>query len=208
MSRTATLYIDGAARGNPGPAAYAVVLTSPGQPDIEQAQAIGTATNNIAEYTALIEGLSLAAQRGVQKLNIFSDSELVVRQMNGEYQVRSQELRKLHEKARRLWDQFEQVTIQHIPREQNQRADTLANQALDGTRDTSRHGQSGLLKLARTPSPTLASEEAIRAEAIRCLADAARHWASHGTTELAPEMVWDQLWSLLEEAGLLKKKAH
>ncbi|MCS6866099.1 MAG: ribonuclease HI family protein [Gemmataceae bacterium] len=207
MSDTATLHIDGASRGNPGPAAYAIVLTQPGRPDLEHAETIGTATNNVAEYTALVEGLSRAAQMGVQKLNIFSDSELLVRQMTGEYQVRSAELRSLYEQARRLWDQFARVTIQHIPREQNRRADALANQALDGRLGNLPRDAPSLPRQTQTAPRTRPTEDSLRAEAIRCLTDAACHWAAHGTADLPPEAVWDQLWSLLDEAGILKKKA-
>src|SRR5687768_5044211 len=81
MAETATMHIDGASRGNPGKAAYAVVLARPGHPTVEEADTIGTATNNVAEYTALVEGLSLAAELGVKKIAVFSDSELMVKQM-------------------------------------------------------------------------------------------------------------------------------
>ena len=101
MSDTATMHIDGAARGNPGPASYAVVLARPGQPDVEEADTIGTATNNVAEYTALLRGLELAAELGVKKLVVFSDSELLVKQMNGEYRVKNADLLPLYEKDRK-----------------------------------------------------------------------------------------------------------
>ena len=94
MSDTATMHIDGASRGNPGPAAYAVVLARPGLPVVEEADTIGTATNNVAEYTALVEGLTLAAELGVKTLQVFSDSELMVKQMNGEYRVKNDDLRR------------------------------------------------------------------------------------------------------------------
>src|SRR5215217_5391351 len=132
MSDTATMHVDGASRGNPGKAAYAVVLTRPGMPVVEEADTIGTASNNVAEYTALIEGLSLAAELGVKKLQIFSDSELMVKQMNGEYKVKNEDLRALYEEACRLRKQFEQVILTHVRREQNKRADTIGNEALDG----------------------------------------------------------------------------
>ena len=102
MSDTATMHIDGAARGNPGPAAYAVVLARPGQPVVEEADTIGTATNNVAEYTALVEGLALAAELGVKRLAVFSDSELMVKQMNGEYRVKNPDLLPLYQEAKRL----------------------------------------------------------------------------------------------------------
>src|SRR5262249_746976 len=132
MSDTAKMYIDGAARGNPGPAAYAVVLTRPGEPVIEEAATIGTATNNVAEYTALVEGLELAAEFGVRKLAVFSDSELLVKQMNGEYRVKNPDLLELYQEAKRLAAGFEKITIAHVRREQNARADQIGNDALDG----------------------------------------------------------------------------
>src|SRR5215468_8281237 len=132
MSDIATMHIDGASRGNPGKAAYAIVLARPGEPIIEEADTIGTASNNVAEYTALVEGLSLAAELGVKKLNIFSDSELMVKQMNGEYKVKNEDLRQLYEEACQLRKQFEKVTITHVRREQNKRADLIGNEALDG----------------------------------------------------------------------------
>src|SRR5580698_2807449 len=102
MSDTATMHIDGASRGNPGPAAYAVVLARPGMPVLEEADTIGKATNNVAEYTALVEGLKLASELGVKKLSVFSDSELMVKQMNGIYRVKNPELQDLYLEAKRL----------------------------------------------------------------------------------------------------------
>src|SRR4051812_25908451 len=123
MSDTATMHIDGASRGNPGPAAYAIVLSRPGLPVVEEADTIGTASNNVAEYTALIEGLSLAAELGVKKLQVFSDSELMVKQMNGEYKVKNEDLRGLYQDACELRKRFEKVMLTHVRREQNKRAD-------------------------------------------------------------------------------------
>ena len=217
MSNTATMHIDGASRGNPGKAAYAIVLARPGMPVVEEADTIGTASNNVAEYTALVEGLTLAAELGVKSLQVFSDSELMVKQMNGEYKVKNEDLRPLYEEACQLRRQFEKVTITHVRREQNKRADLIGNEALDGrprrrgeapppeespvNRDPERTG-------ATKPSAPKANvdDATVRSDAIQCLADAARHWATNGTGGLPPEAVWEQLWSLLDEAGVLKKK--
>jgi ribonuclease HI len=214
MSDTATMHIDGASRGNPGKAAYAVVLVRPGEPVLEEADTIGTASNNVAEYTALGEGLTLAAELGVKKLNVFSDSELLVKQMNGEYKVKNEDLRGLFEEACRLRRQFEKLTIAHVRREQNKRADAIGNDALDGK--PRKRGQP-FVELPPPAAPTISrptprepkasvGDSAVRADAIQCLADAARHWAASGAAGLPPEAVWEQLWSLLEEAGVLKKK--
>ncbi|MBM3983118.1 MAG: ribonuclease HI family protein [Planctomycetes bacterium] len=132
MSDTATMHIDGASRGNPGPASYAVVLARPGLPVVEEADTIGTATNNVAEYTALIEGLTLAAELGVTALAVFSDSELLVKQMNGDYKVKNEDMRALYDKACALRKRFAKVTLAHVRREQNKRADQIGNDALDG----------------------------------------------------------------------------
>lgn len=215
MSDIATMHIDGASRGNPGKAAYAVVLARPGQPVVEEADTIGTASNNVAEYTALVEGLALAAELGVKKLNVFSDSELLVKQMNGEYKVKNEDLRELYEEASRLRKEFEKVTIAHVRREQNKRADAIGNDALDGK--PRKRGQPFIEPdLPTTPTTTSGvvprspkspvDDSTVRTDAIQCLADAARHWSANGVTGLPPEAVWEQLWSLLEEAGVLKKK--
>jgi ribonuclease HI len=210
MSDTATMHIDGASRGNPGRAAYAVVLARPGLPVVEEADTIGTASNNVAEYTALVEGLTLAAELGVRELHVFSDSELMVKQMNGEYKVKNEDLRGLYTEACELRKRFAKVTIAHVRREQNKRADAIGNDALDGK---PRKRGAALERVRevpaalppRSPKATV-DDSAVRADAVRCLADAARHWAASGVTGLPPEAVWEQLWSLLDEAGVLKKK--
>ena len=126
--------IDGAARGNPGPAAYAVVLRGPDGARIESfGKYIGRATNNVAEYFALIAALDAAAARGIRRLRIESDSELLVRQMQGHYKVRSADLRPLHERAQKAAKALEYFTLEHIPRERNRDADAVANAALDNT---------------------------------------------------------------------------
>lgn len=210
MSDTATMHIDGASRGNPGAAAYAVVLARPGLPVVEEANTIGTASNNVAEYRALVEGLSLAAELGVKKLQVFSDSELLVKQMAGAYKVKHEDLRPLYEEACRLRKQFESVAITHVRREQNKRADAIGNDALDGR--PRRRGEEPLAASQDDHAAPLHTPKAnvddagVRADAIRCLADAAKHWAANGVAKLPPEAVWEQLWSLLDEAGLLKKK--
>jgi len=221
MSDTATMHIDGASRGNPGKAAYAIVLARPGLPVVEEADTIGIASNNVAEYTALVEGLTLAAELGVKKLQIYSDSELMVKQMNGEYKVKNEDLRSLYEEACQLRKQFERVTLTHVRREQNKRADAIGNDALDGKPrkrgepvDLSPQPPSLQGGGRKSDSPLLAGrvgsahvdDSTVRADAVQCLADAARHWAEKGLKGLPPEAVWEQLWSLLEEAGVLKKK--
>ncbi|HLW80834.1 MAG TPA: reverse transcriptase-like protein [Candidatus Acidoferrales bacterium] len=130
--------IDGASRGNPGPAAYAVVLRQPdGAKIAEISKCIGRATNNIAEYYALIAALDYAAANSIQALRVRSDSELLVRQMQGRYKVKSAELKPLHERAQKLARGFHHFVVEHVPREQNSDADALANLALDSARHSS-----------------------------------------------------------------------
>lgn len=131
MSDKATLHVDGASRGNPGPAAFAYVIARPGLPPAEYAQTLGSATNNVAEYTALIRGLKAAADLGLKHLTVYSDSELVVRQMSGDYRVKHPDLRPLYLEAKEMLKEFASVTIAHIRREDNSRADALCNEALD-----------------------------------------------------------------------------
>jgi len=124
--------IDGASRGNPGPAAYAVVLRDPaGQVVLELAKRMGRETNNVAEYYALVAALDYAMSQGIEALRIRSDSELLVRQIEGRYKVRSADLKPLYERALKLTRQLGYFAIEHVPREGNREADRLANLALD-----------------------------------------------------------------------------
>ncbi|HEX9759461.1 MAG TPA: reverse transcriptase-like protein [Candidatus Acidoferrales bacterium] len=127
-------HVDGAARGNPGPASYGVVVRRPdGAVLLEMKKYVGVATNNVAEYFGLITALDYATSHGIAKLRVLSDSELLVRQMRGQYKVKSATLRPLHERARKLSGALAYFAIEHVPREQNREADRLANQALDET---------------------------------------------------------------------------
>lgn len=126
------LYTDGAARGNPGPAAIGIVLTDArGKVLQELGEKIGATTNNVAEYRALLRGLTLAAAQHADEIEIRTDSELMARQLDGAYRVKSANLKPLHDQALRALAQFASVSIQHVPRGQNRRADALANAALD-----------------------------------------------------------------------------
>ena len=124
--------IDGASRGNPGPASYAVVIRdASGRTVLELSKHIGRETNNVAEYYALLAALDYAAAHGIAALRIRSDSELLVRQMQGRYKVKSADLRPLHERAAKLARQLAYFQIEHVRRELNRDADALANVALD-----------------------------------------------------------------------------
>jgi ribonuclease HI len=128
----ARLSTDGGARGNPGPAAYAYVLEAEdGTVLAAHGEAIGVATNNVAEYSALLAGLEKAVELGVGELEVISDSELMVKQMRGEYRVKNEALRGLSVEAGRLARQVGRVTYTAVRREQNELADRLVNEALD-----------------------------------------------------------------------------
>ncbi len=123
------LFSDGASSGNPGPAGIGVVITD-GKEEIEISKPIGIATNNIAEYRALIAGLKKALELRAEAVEIYADSELLVRQIKGLYKVRDKELLRLWKKTKDLLGHFKSYSITHIPREENRRADRLARQAL------------------------------------------------------------------------------
>ena len=128
----ATLWTDGGARGNPGPAAFAYVLEAADGTVLEaRGEAIGTATNNVAEYSALVAGLRGAVAVGVRELEVRSDSELMVKQMRGEYRVKNRDLQTLFLDASRAARDVGSVTYTHVRREHNELADRLVNEALD-----------------------------------------------------------------------------
>jgi probable phosphoglycerate mutase len=128
----ARLSTDGGARGNPGPAAFAYVLEAEdGTVLAAHGEAIGVATNNVAEYRALVEGLRKAAELHVDVVEVVSDSELLVKQMRGEYKVKNAALRELSLEAARLARQLKRVTYRAVRREHNELADRLVNEALD-----------------------------------------------------------------------------
>ncbi|MCU0702905.1 MAG: ribonuclease HI family protein [Fimbriiglobus sp.] len=200
----AIIHIDGASRGNPGPAAFAVVIRPPDGPPIEVAEVIPNTTNNVAEYTALVAALHEAQARGLTHLHIQSDSELLVKQMNGEYRVKSPDLQELFLEASHLRKQFASVKISHVRREQNKRADELCNHALDG-----KLGQpTAAPNTPKLPKPPAASvsDDAVRADVLACLEAAAKSWADQGPRHPPAEQLWEQIWSILEEGGVLRKK--
>jgi ribonuclease HI len=156
--------VDGASRGNPGPASYAALVRKPdGTLAARISRYIGRTTNNVAEYYGLIAALDYAAAHGVARLRVESDSELLVRQMQGRYKVKSADLKPLHEKARKLAASLAFVEFVHVPREKNADADALANEALDGTGAASRQTPAAS-STARPPHATpQTSSKTIRA---------------------------------------------
>jgi len=190
----ATLHIDGGSRGNPGPASYGVVLRRPGHDAIDECDRLGTATNNVAEYTALIRGLELARAYGVREVEIFSDSELLVKQMRGEYKVKNVELKTLQAEAAAQCRRLGVVTFTHILRGQNREADRLCNEALDGRprpRVAVTHATGSDAGVTLTPV------DARRDDAIAFLSGAADVWATRGLAEPTVEEVVDRLRAIL-----------
>jgi ribonuclease HI len=126
------LHIDGASRGNPGEAGFGVHVTTPEGEELARLYGyLGPASNNVAEYQALLHGLRWALARGVRRVRVFSDSELVVKQMSGAYRVKHPAMVPLHRDAQALARRFEEFRLAHVRREQNKEADRLANCALD-----------------------------------------------------------------------------
>lgn len=128
-----TVHVDGGARGNPGPAAVgAVIRDESGEILVEAGERIGVATNNVAEYKALLLGIARAKELGADRLELVGDSELIVKQVRGEYRVKDQGLKPLHAEVKAALEPLEEWTIRHVRREHNADADRLVNVTLDG----------------------------------------------------------------------------
>lgn len=135
-SKCLTIHVDGASRGNPGPAAIGVVIKDASGTSVMRVSSyIGTTTNNQAEYTALITALEEAKRMEAQRVVIRTDSQLMARQVNGSYRVRNANIKPLFDQAMRLLTAFSHYSIDYIPREQNSEADSLANQALNNLKN-------------------------------------------------------------------------
>jgi ribonuclease HI len=129
------VHVDGGARGNPGPAAAAAVLSTPAGEVLDEAhELLGVATNNVAEYRGLLLGLARAGALGADEVEVVNDSELVAKQVNGQYKVRHPDMQPLYEQALEALGGFRRWSIRSVPRAQNAQADALVNQALDGAR--------------------------------------------------------------------------
>ncbi len=129
------VHVDGGARGNPGPAAAAAVLSTPDGDVVDEAtELLGRQTNNVAEYRGLLLGLARARELGADEVDVVNDSELVAKQVNGEYKVRHADMKPLHAEATAALGAFARWSIRSVPRAQNAAADALVNQALDAAR--------------------------------------------------------------------------
>ncbi|HEY7150830.1 MAG TPA: ribonuclease HI family protein [Solirubrobacterales bacterium] len=131
-ARRLVVNVDGGARGNPGPAAIAAVVTDPsGEVVEERSEVIGPATNNVAEYRALLLGIECARALGAEEIELVGDSELIVKQVRGEYRVKDAALRELHDRVGTELEHFDRWSIRHVRREDNEHADRLVNETLD-----------------------------------------------------------------------------
>jgi len=149
--------IDGGSRGNPGPAAYGVIIRDGrGEIAAKLKKYIGRMTNNVAEYYGLIAAMDYAQSHGIRALRIESDSELLVKQMRGQYKVKSEDLRPLFERAQKMSKAFDSFRIEHVYREQNREADALANEALDETEGKT----PGAAPAKKTEAPSAKTESA------------------------------------------------
>ena len=129
------VHVDGGARGNPGPAAAAAVISSPGGEVLDEAaERIGTATNNVAEYRGLLLGLERARALGATEVEVVNDSELVAKQVNGDYKVKHADMKPLHAQALAALGEFDGWQVRSVPRAENAAADALVNAALDAAR--------------------------------------------------------------------------
>jgi ribonuclease HI len=159
VDETIILEFDGGSRGNPGPAGVGVVLRArDGTTLLTLGRSIGRATNNVAEYKALITGLQEAKKLGVKKLLIKGDSELIVKQMTGEYRVKNADLRDLYDDAQFLLHQFDEARFQHNVREKNALADRLANLAMDRRADVTEVNEPGSID-EPAPAPTRVGDQ-------------------------------------------------
>jgi ribonuclease HI len=164
--------IDGGSRGNPGPASYGVVIRDPrGEIVARLKKYIGRTTNNVAEYYGLIAALDYAQSNHIRALRIESDSELMVKQMRGQYKVKSADLKPLFERATKMSQTFAAFRIDHVYREQNKEADALANEAMDEVSGASGNAKIENRKAATAASPTITVRARFRSGILYPLED-------------------------------------
>src|SRR4051812_16898698 len=161
MNESITIEFDGGSRGNPGPAGIGVVLRAAhGTPIFTLGRCIGRATNNVAEYRALISGLEAAKEMGAKSILIRGDSELIIKQMRGEYRVKHPDMRQLYDEAQHLLHQFDNAKIEHNLRDKNELADSLCNLAMDRRADVT--------EISESPIDVPAPKATVAGERIAC----------------------------------------
>jgi ribonuclease HI len=191
-NKTLTVHTDGGARGNPGPAAFAYVIETSDGEVIENAQCLGRMTNNQAEYLGLVNALEHCLRLGKDySVCVYSDSELMVKQINGEYRVKNEELREYYTKAKDLSRQFDRFTITHVRRNDNSHADRLYNEALDGKRSTTK-------TVTKAPDKNANADAWLKDQALQCLTEAAKQWAQGDATTPNPAEILKKLQIFLE----------
>ncbi len=176
--------IDGAARGNPGPAAFAYIIRRPDGSTIRNAGCLGSATNNVAEYTALVRALTHAAEIKVENLVVRSDSELLVKQMMGAYKVKNEALRELYLEAQELAKRIPHFSLEHVRRAENAEADKLGNEALDGAFASGSRLKDGGQSTSR-------GTKHIEKEAVEYLKSVAEFWEMGKPFLPTPREVWN-----------------
>ncbi|MBX7104777.1 MAG: ribonuclease HI family protein [Gemmataceae bacterium] len=200
IAHEVTVYTDGASRGNPGPAAAAFVVLVDDVQVLEFSEPIGKTTNNVAEYTAMIRALECCRKLQSRRVHLHSDSELMVKQMRGEYKVRHPDILPLYEEARDLVSQFDHVSFTHVPRAENAEADRLGNEALDG-RPVPLPSLDGRHVVERTPAPP--ADERPDADYLAILGRARDAWA-RGSDVPEVDDVWKQILSKLKQDRRLR----
>lgn len=201
----ATIHTDGGSRGNPGPASVGYVINND---DWDQPVEVGeklpaATTNNVAEYTALVRALEHARELGIKNVAVYTDSELMVKQVKGIYRVKNDKLIPLYEDLIAHSKQFDSFHIEHVRRELNKRADELCNLALDG-KPITKSGKT--VSAAQTQTKKAKPvKQSVHDRAVECLQGVAQTWAKGDPQSPKAEMVWEQLWSILEEEGVLRK---
>lgn len=204
MSDTWTIFTDGGSRGNPGPAGYAYIIKRPGQADIEIKCYLGKTTNNIAEYTGMLKALEHAKQLGGTKLIVNSDSELMVKQMNGIYRVKNEGLLPIYTKASALRKQFDGVTFKHVYREQNTQADALCNEAMDDRSPLPEEieleiGAANPSSPKTSPKPLVAIEELTPfMQALDLLKQSAKLWATGNAGDPPPVEILNRILEIMQ----------
>lgn len=198
--------IDGASRGNPGPAAYGIVIRANGMPLLEIGERLPPTTNNIAEYTALLRALEVAEALQPARVHVRSDSELLVRQMTGVYKVKNPQIQELYTQAKRRVERLGDVSFEHVYREDNQDADRLCNEALDGHPTPAPNLDS--LRRAGSPTPAAPPPEppppkakkprkptsaAVTEPRVDCTILGDLHPGPDGTTFLVSQGLWFEL---------------
>lgn len=189
--------MDGGSRGNPGPASWAFVLKDDADGEvIERTAFMGQATNNVAEYTALLELLDYATAHQFKKLKVYSDSELMVRQISGVYKVKNADLLPLYEEAKELIEQLQSFEIIHVRRELNKRADELCNKSLDA--EEKKLGVAAPEKKAKAKPTASPAQKDLRERCLPLIEFYAEDWRNGSPVKPFSEMLLKELLNAIE----------